>query len=415
MCDLDRRSFLRIGLGATAAASVAPALLAQEAVRSPKARAVIVLFMEGGPSHIDTFDPKPGQDTNGPFKAIDTAAKGIQICEHLPRVAAEMKHLSIIRSLSSREGDHSRGQYVLHTGHTPEAATTHPGIGAYLSREKGAAGAALPNFITIQQRSRMPGAAFLSNDHAPYPVDRPGEPILNIRYAQGVDVLRFNDRMHVLEDLEESFAGEHGGGFAQKRREAYHKADQLMHTPQLRAFDLKDEEDALRDRYGRTPFGQGCLLARRLVERGVKYVEVGLGGWDTHGDNFTKVQGNLETLDPAFGTLVGDLRQRGLLDETVVLWMGEFGRTPRINGQNGRDHWPRVFSMVVGGGGIEGGRIVGSSDAGGFEIKDRPVTVEDYAATLYQCVGIDTKKQTVNEFGRPIRILNGGAPIRELF
>jgi uncharacterized protein (DUF1501 family) len=245
-------------------------------------------------------------------------------------------------------------------------------------------------------------------------VERPGEPISNIRYSPGIDVLRFNERMHVLEDLEEAFAGEHGADFIQKRREAYHKADQLMHTPQLRAFDLKEEDESLRDRYGRTPFGQGCLLARRLVERGVKFVEVGLGGWDTHGDNFTKTQGLMETLDPAFGTLVRDLRERGLLQETMVLWMGEFGRTPRINGQDGRDHWPRVFSMVAGGGGIEGGRVVGASDAGGFEIKDRAVTVEDYAATLYHCLGIDAKKQTVNEFGRPIRILNGGAPIREL-
>jgi hypothetical protein len=415
MNELDRRSFLRIGLGATAAASMAPALLAQEAVGRIKAKAVIVLFMGGGPSHIDTFDPKPGKDTNGPFKAIETAARGIQICEHLPRLAAEMKHLSIIRSMTSREGDHGRGQYVLHTGHVPEAATSHPGIGAYVSRERGTPGAALPNFITIQLRGRVPGSAFLPLDHAPYSVDRPGEPISNIRYAAGVDVLRFNERMHVLENLEDAFAAERGADFVQKRREAYRKADQLMHAPQLRAFDLRDEEESLRDRYGRTPFGQGCLLARRLVEKGVKYVEVGLDGWDTHADNFGKIQGQMETLDPGFSTLVADLRARGMLEETMVLWMGEFGRTPRINGQNGRDHWPQVFSMVMGGGGIEGGRVIGASDAGGFEIKDRPVTVEDYASTVYSCLGIDARKQTINELGRPIRILNGGTPVRELF
>ena len=414
MCDLDRRSFLRIGLGATAAASMSPALLAQEPARTAKAKAVIVLFMEGGPSHIDTFDPKPGQDTNGPFKAIDTAVRGIQICEHLPRVAAELKHVSIIRSMTSKEGDHGRGQYVLHTGHVPEPATSHPGIGSYVSREKGTAESALPNFIAIQSRGRVQGPAFLSNDHAPFSVDRPGDPISNIRYAGGVDVLRFNERMHVLEDLEESFAKERAEGFGRKRRDAYHKADQLMHTPQLRAFDLKEEKDELRDQYGRTPFGQGCLLARRLVERGVKYVEVGLGGWDTHGDNFVKIQGSLAALDPAFATLIRDLRERSMLQETLVLWMGEFGRTPRINGQNGRDHWPQVFSMVMGGGGVEGGRVIGESDAGGFAVKDRPVTVEDYASTVYHCLGIDSRKQTVNEVGRPIRILNGGAPVREL-
>jgi len=174
-----RREFLVTSLAGAAALAFSPWAARTRAAEEKKtgdksAKACILLFLDGGPSHIDTFDPKPGQDTNGPFKAIDTAAKGIQICEHLPRIAAEMKNLSIIRSLTSKEGDHGRGQYVLHTGHAPEAATTHPGIGAYVSREKGAPGSALPNFITVQLRGRVPGPAFLSNDHAPYPVERPG-------------------------------------------------------------------------------------------------------------------------------------------------------------------------------------------------------------------------------------------------
>jgi hypothetical protein len=408
---MDRRSFLRIGLGASAAAGFAPSAFARSV---GKARALIVLFMEGGPSQLDTFDLKPGTDTGGPFRPIETAAPGVQICQHLPRLAREMKDVSVIRSLTSTEGDHLRGQYLLHTGHKPEPAINHPGIGSYVSRELGHPDAGLPNCITVGLKTRVPGAAFLKPVHAPYAVEQPGEPIRNIRYAAGVDVLRFNGRMELLRTLEEEFAKAHETPYAEGRREAYRRADQLMHTPELRAFDLREEEDALRDAYGRTPFGQGCLLARRLVERGVRFVEVGLGGWDTHSNNFDGTEALMDTLDPGFSTLLLDLRRRGMLEETLVVWMGEFGRTPKINAQNGRDHWPKNFCVAMAGGGIRGGRVVGATDAHGLEIRERPVPVEDYAATIYHCLGIDAKKPTINEIGRPLRIQNAGAPVREL-
>ncbi len=409
MSKLNRRAFLRVGLGASAAASL-PAFATAQSVA--KAKALIVLFMEGGPSQMDTFDLKPGTDTGGPFKPIGTSAPGVRISEHLPRLAREMKDVSIIRSLTSTEGDHARGQYLLHTGHKPEPATTHPGIGSYVARELGSPNAGLPNCITVALKTRVPGEAFLKPEYAPYAVEQPGEPIRNIRYAMGVDVLRFNERMDLLRTIEGEFAS--GTPFAEGRRESYRRADQLMHTPELRAFDLREEEDALRDSYGRTPFGQGCLLARRLVERGVKFIEVGLGGWDTHSNNFEGTETLMDTLDPAFATLVLDLRRRGLLEETLIVWMGEFGRTPRINPQNGRDHWPKNFCVAMAGGGIQGGRVVGATDAHGMEIRQRPVPVEDYAATIYQCLGIDAKKPTINEMGRPIKIQNTGAPVREL-
>lgn len=411
MRGLDRRSFLRIGLGASAAATLAPSAWAQSAA---KAKAVIVLYMDGGPSQMDTFDLKPGRSTGGSFKPIPTAADGIEICEHLPRLAREMKHVSLIRSLTSPEGDHGRGHYFLHTGHKPEPAVTHPGFGSYVSRELGDPAAALPNCMTVALKARMPGAAFLKPEHSPYAVEHPGEPIRNIRYAAGVDVLRFNERMEILKGLEEEFEKAHAGGVVEGRREAYRRADQLMHTPHLRAFDLREEDAKLRETYGHAPFGQGCLLARRLVERGVKFVEVGLGGWDTHVNNFEATQGLMETLDPGFSTLIRDLRERRMLEETLVVWMGEFGRTPRINAQNGRDHWPKSFTVALAGGGVQGGRAVGETDADGYEIRNRAVTVEDYVSTIYHCLGIDVRKQTVNELGRPIRILNGGAPLREL-
>jgi uncharacterized protein (DUF1501 family) len=193
-------------------------------------------------------------------------------------------------------------------------------------------------------------------------VRQPGQPIHNIQYARGVDSRRFKDRTDLLSKLENEFEKLHATAYLQGRREAYREADKLMHTPDLRAFDLSDEDVTLRDAYGRNRFGQGCLLARRLVERGVKFVEVGLGGWDTHQDNFNQTRSLLDVLDPAFATLTRDLKQRGLLTETLVVWLGEFGRTPRINANNGRDHWPKCFSTVLAGGGIQGGRVVGRTD-----------------------------------------------------
>ena len=410
MCDLDRRSFLRIGLGASAAAFL-PGEGARGDERRATAKSVIVLYMEGGPSQLDTFDLKPGRGTGGPFKEIETDARGIRICEHLPRLAREMRNVSLVRSMTSKEGDHQRGQYLLHTGQRPEGAVTHPGIGSYVSREIGAPDASLPNCIAV--RARLPGSAFLKAEHSPYGVDEPGQPIRDIRPARGVDAARSKERQEILGMLEEGFPA--GGPWVDGRREAYRKAERLMNTPQLKAFELDGEAAALRDAYGRNPFGQGCLLARRLVERGVKFVEVGLYGWDTHADNFAKTKELMETLDPGFATLVRDLRDRSLLADTLVVWMGEFGRTPRINPQNGRDHWPKAFSVAFAGGGVQGGRVVGATDADGFDIVDRPVTVEDYAATIYRPLGIDVKKPTLNESGRPIRILSAGVPVKELF
>ena len=413
MEHLDRRSFLRIGIGAPLAATAFSPLAAHGSAKRASAKAVIVLYMEGGPSQLDTFDLKPGQETGGPFRPIDTAARGIRICEHLPQLAREMKHLAVIRSMTSREGDHRRGRYLLHTGHRPEPAVTHPGMGSYVSRELGDPDAPLPNVVAV--RARPPGAAFLAATHAPYSIDAPGRPVPNVEYGPGVDDARFSKRMKILNVFEQEFARERATGFVLRRRAMYRKAERFMHAPQLRAFELEDEEERLRTAYGQTPFGQGCLLARRLVERGVKFVEVGMKGWDTHRDNFDRTKRLMETLDPAFSTLVRDLHHRRLLEETLVVWMGEFGRTPRINRNNGRDHWPKSFSVVMAGGGVQGGRAIGETDAQGWEIKKRPVPVEDYAASIYRCLGIDQTRQTVNELGRPIRILNAGAPVSELF
>ena len=412
MHEIERRTFLRIGLGMTAASAFVPPGLAKEAEAKARAKAVIMLFMDGGPSQIDTFDPKPGKSTGGSFQAIDTAVRGIQICEHMPRLGKQMRDLSLIRSMTSKEGDHRRGKYLIHTGHRPQGAFERPAVGCYVGHEKGDPEAALPNYISVL--APVFSAAFLKSRHAPYPVRQPGQPIHNIQYARGVDSRRFKNRTDLLSKLEDEFEKLHATAYLQGRREAYREADKLMHTPDLRAFDLSDEDDKLRRAYGRNRFGQGCLLARRLVERGVKFVEVGLGGWDTHQDNFNQTRSLLNVLDPAFATLIRDLGQRGLLKETLVVWLGEFGRTPRINANNGRDHWPTCFCTVLAGGGIQGGRVVGRTDSLGMAVKERPVTVQDFYATMYLCLGVDTQKKFLGESGRPIQILDNGEPIVEL-
>ena len=413
MHDLNRQTFLRIGLGATAAAAFVPSLLAKEAASKAKAKAVIMLFMDGGPSQIDTFDPKPGKSTGGPFKAIDTAVPGIQICEHMPKLGKQMRDLSIIRSMTSKEGDHNRGKYLIHTAHAPQGAFVRPAVGCYVGHETGEPEATLPNYISVV--APLFSAAFLKSRHAPYPVRRPGHPIQNIKYARGVDSQRFKNRTDLLSKLEDEFEKLHATAYQQGRRESYREADKLMHTPDLRAFDLSSEDDKLRRAYGRNPFGQGCLLARRLVERGVKFVEVGLGGWDTHQDNFNRSRRLVNVLDPAFATLIHDLKQRGLLDETLVVWLGEFGREPHINEYTGRHHWPACFCTVLAGGGIQGGRVVGKTDSLGEAVAKRPVTVQDFYATMYSCLGVDTQKEFMDESGRPIQILDKGEPTLELF
>jgi len=412
MSALDRRTVLRIGLGTTAAAAFVPPLLAREAAAMAKAKAVIMLFMDGGPSQIDTFDPKPGKSTGGSFQAIDSAVRGVRVCEHLPKLASRFNDLSIIRSMTSKEGDHRRGKYLVHTGHRPQGAFERPAVGCFVGHEMGRQDSALPNYISVL--APVFSAAFLKARHAPYPVREPGQPIHNIRYPRGVDSGRFADRTNLLRELEDEFQKLHATAYGRGRREAYLQADKLMHTPDLRAFSLKNEDDTLRDAYGRNKFGQGCLLARRLIERGVKFVEVGLGGWDTHQNNFKQTRSLLNVLDPAFSTLIKDLKQRGLLKDTLVVWLGEFGRTPRINRYNGRDHWPNCFSTVLAGGGVQGGRVVGRTDPLGMAVRERPVTVQDFYATMYACLGVDIKKKFPGESGRPIQILEKGEPVAEL-
>jgi hypothetical protein len=376
----------------------------------------ILLWMSGGPSHMDTWDLKPDSEKNGgEFKPIDTSASGVKISEHLPLVAKQMKHLSIVRSLDSKEGNHDRGTYMMHTGYQPNPTVVHPGFGSYCSYELGEA---MPNFdlphcISINTPSL--GAGFLGMSHAPFMVQNPNAPIANLQPPQGVDDMRQNRRLQMLSMVEKNFLGQKRGQAADDHKAVYAKTVRMMNSQYTRALSLKDEPDAVRDAYGRGSFGSGCLMARKLVEAGVSFVEVALGGWDMHTNIFEELSTKrLPELDKGMASLVADLDQRGLLQDTLIVWMGEFGRTPRINQNGGRDHWPRSWSIVMGGGGIKGGQVVGSTDKDGVDIVDRPVGVTDMVATMTKAMGIKVDTQYTTPRGRPIKIVDGGKPISEL-
>jgi uncharacterized protein (DUF1501 family) len=406
MTCCSRRTFLGGSLGgffAYALRNRADGLFAQES--AGRAKRCIVLWMDGGPSHVDTFDPKPGQETGGPTKAIETAARGVRIAEALPQIAKRMKKLSIVRSIGSKEGDHLRGQYLFHTGYPLVEGFARPALGAMVSKET--AEARIPKYVTLGAAGF--GPAFLGAAHAPFSVEDARQALESLR-AVG----RKKDRIRFLRTLGQEFDDAHAADVLAGREEMLRKIEELSDTSFVRALDLDTEPSRERERYGKTPFGQRCLTARRLLESGVRFVEIHQDGWDTHIDNFTKVGEVCGVIDGPWSALMDDLDAKGLLDETVVLWMGEFGRTPTINARNGRDHFPRVTCAVVGGGGLQGGRVVGETDRLGANIVKDPVGVPDLFATLFQSFGVDPKRRFRTEFGGTATLTDNGTPIRAL-
>jgi hypothetical protein len=416
--------------------------LAARAANDPqRRRSCILLWMNGGPSQMDTFDLKPGHANGGPYKEIPTSVAGIRISEHFPQLAKHMEQLALIRSMSTKEADHGRASYLLRTGRVPGGPVQYPTLGSVLSKELGNPDAELPNFVSIAPfRFLSPaayGSGFLGPQFAPLIV---GEGTANFggpqqEYEQalkvedlalpnGISASQAAARMQLLEQMEQDFLSGRATIASVTHHTAYQRAVTLMRSAAAKAFDLDEETANVRDSYGRNLFGQGCLLARRLVERGVPFIEVTLStapgvnngiGWDTHQNNFDSVKSLSQVLDQAWATLMGDLRMRGLLDSTLIVWMGEFGRTPKINANRGRDHWANSWTTVLAGGGINGGQVVGRTSADGMAVEERPVTVPDLLATVGLALGVDIAKQNMSNVGRPIRIVEPTAnPIREV-
>jgi hypothetical protein len=427
MMSLDRRNFLRAS-AASVGASWLPALAARAADDPARKRACIVLWMAGGPTQTDTFDPKPDHANGGPFKAIDTAAPEVRIAEHLALVAKQMKHLAVVRSMATKEGDHGRATLHMRTGNLPQGGIDFPTFGALVSNERTRPADDLPGYVSISPRgfgTAALSAGFLGSRHSPLVVgdtgggyggeENGGLRVENLGLPPGVSERRADERRALLEETEADFLTSRPGIATDSHTSAYQRAVRLMKESAAQAFDLSDEKAALRDKYGRNRFGQGCLLARRLVERGVPFVEVTLSGWDTHDNNFAQVKGLCGTLDPAWATLMTDLKDKGLLETTTVVWMGEFGRTPGINPRNGRDHYPNAWSVVLGGGGINGGQAVGKTSKDGMTVEERPVAVPDLLATICHAIGIDPTKQNMSNVNRPIRIVEQAAkPVKEV-
>ena len=408
---MSRRHFLQHLAGSAAMAGVAGAfgqsLTAHAQTLRRNHKSAILLWMGGGPPTIDMFDLKPGAATGGPFQPIATTGEA-QICEHLPQLAQQMKHLSIIRSMSTREADHGRGRYYMHTGFVPNPNIEHPSYGAVVAHEMQSLVPQLdvPPFISIGGPSEGPG--FLGMAYAPFQVDTSG----NVRNLQiDVEKSRLADRMQMLAVLEKNFISQQRGSAAADHAKVLDKTLSLMTSQQMRAFRIDEEPEAVRERYGDFGFGRSCLMARRLVETGVPFVEVDFGGWDLHDNNFTTLETKLPQLDQAMSALVEDLVQRGLWQDTAVLWMGEFGRTPRINGDAGRDHWARSWSVVAGGAGIAGGRVIGETNADGTRVESEPYSSEDLMATVCRGLGISLQTQYTSKNGRPMKIAGGGKVI----
>ncbi|WP_428307749.1 DUF1501 domain-containing protein [Lacipirellula sp.] len=411
---MSRRHFMQHLAGASALAG--PALALTHSLRANAAelkrnhKSCILLWMGGGPPTIDMWDMKPGAATGGKFKAISTAGEG-QINELLPQVAQQMKHLSIVRSMSTREADHTRGTYYLHTGFVPNPNVIHPGYGSVVAHELAAktAGLEIPPFVSVGGGSEGPG--FLGMGYAPFQVDSNGR-VRNLDTP--AEKGRMRDRMELLGMLERRFIDQNRGSAAGEHAKVLRNTIELMSSQQMEAFKVDSEPQAMKDRYGTGGFGRGCLMARRLVETGVPFVEVSMGGWDLHQNCFTTLEQKLPELDKAMSALVEDLDERGLLDDTVILWMGEFGRTPRINETAGRDHWARSWSVVLGGGGIPGGKVIGATNEDGTAVTTEPYSSEDLMATVCRAMGISLETVFTASNGRPMKIANGGKVISEL-
>ena len=410
----DRRRFLKLtsmaGLGWLT--PVGQRLAAQaERTREP-ARSIILIWLAGGPSQIDTFDPHPGTANAGPTRAIATAVKGVQLAEGFGRLAEAMGDVALVRSMVSKEGDHERGTYVMKTGYRPDATVEHPSIGAICCHEMPAGTTEIPRHISILSSQWPSRGGFLGGEFDAFQTDDPTRrlPDATPFVPRGRDAARNDD----LDVVERAFArGRSARVAATLHQDTIRRARRMMSSEQLKAFDITQEPEVVRRAYGDTPFGRACLAARRLTEVGVRCIEVNLGGWDAHVNNHEIHRKRVAVLDPALAALIGDLKRRGQLERTVVLCAGEFGRSPRINKLEGRDHWPNGFSIALAGGGIAGGRVIGATDPQGIKDPVDRTEIADLHATVLQAVGLDPARENVSPLGRPIA-LSQGRPIEAL-
>jgi len=427
---ITRREMLRLsaaGAFGVSASGWLPLLAQEAAAQKAKPKSCILLWMDGGPSHIDTFDPKPdaSERVRGEYKAIATSVAGIQVSEQFPKLARLMDHAAILRGMSTDEADHGRARIYMHTGYKPgSGGVSYPSVGAIVAAENGNPEAPLPNFVVtgtpLGKYDFFSSPGYLGPRHQPLTLAAASKGAAPAK--AGLENLEpraddFDDRMAVLEQFEQGFARTTRSAAAGAHQTTLARAVQLMRSGKGQAFDVDQESAAVRAAYGDSNFGRGCLLARRLVEAGVSFVEVYLANWDTHDRRAADAANGLMTqVDAGLAALIGELKERGLLDSTLLVWMGEFGRTPQTNNNGGRDHYARAWSTLLAGGGIKGGQVIGKTDRDGATVVDRPIPVKDFMASVCRALGIDYAKKNMTPSGRPIRLVDREAePIKELF
>jgi uncharacterized protein (DUF1501 family) len=407
---VSRRRFMALG-GAALAGS---GLLGQISLRADElkkqGRSCILVWLAGGPSQLETWDPKPGTPNGGETKAISTVVSGVQIAEYWPRLAKSLDRWGLIRSMTNKEGAHERATYQLHTGRRPTGSLKFPNIGSVVAEYLGSRDAELPNFVSIGQTI---GSGFLGVSSQPFIVNKPGALPDDVAHAVPTDQLE--RRLAQLREQNREFALAGAKALAVEQQGLYNQATRMILSPKLKAFQLDGESDSMREAYGKSAFGQGLLVARRLVESGVPFVEVHRGGWDNHQEIFKAMPKMAGEVDQGITALADDLRQRGLLEKNLVICMGEFGRTPKVNARSGRDHWPKTFSVLLAGAGIRGGRVIGKTTPDGTDVAEHPVLVEDLFQTICAAIGLDPTTTLEAPNGRPIQVVDGGQLISGLF
>jgi hypothetical protein len=399
-------------LGGTLA-SAAP----EATVPGGKAKSVIYLFMAGGMSHVDTFDPKKKKEVMGKTEVIPTKADGIMLGHYLKKTADVMDKVCVVNSMNSTQGAHEQGTYIMHTSYSLRGTIKHPALGAWVVKLGGRIHPELPGFVAVNSSPDVTGGGFLGAKYSAALIGSPDDGLQDSHRAGDVSPENFERRLTLADKMNREFHEKYKNADVQAYEELYREAISLMNSKDLKAFDLKEESQATRDLYGTGRFAQGCLLARRLVENGVRFIEVQLGGWDTHYDNFTGVEGRCKEFDQAYAALITDLEKRGKLQETLVVVATEFGRTPEIKAehQNGRDHHPAAFSCVLAGGGIKGGTAHGTTDPSGGKVKDGLVSVQDFNATIAYSLGLPYDTVIMSPSRRPFKIADKGVPITTLF
>ncbi|MGB1130056.1 MAG: DUF1501 domain-containing protein [Haloferula sp.] len=421
--ELTRRQFVSNAAKAYLGVHLFPMLGASVASAAPtsaaaKAKSVIYLYMSGGMSHLDTFDPKPKKkEVMGETEAIASSADDVFVGGHLKKTAEIMDKVCVVNSMTSKQGAHEQGAYMMHTSYAMRGTVKHPSIGAWTLKLGGRNNPDIPGYVAINSSPEMTSGGFFGAKYAAAPIGSASEGLKDSRRPGNVSKEDFDRRLSLADRLNKQFHGRYENADVKAYEELYQEAIRLMNSKDLKAFNLNGESEAVRKLYGGGRFAQGCMLARRLVEHGVRFVEVQLGGWDTHYDNFAGVEGRCQEFDQAYAALITDLHKRGMLKDTLVVVATEFGRTPEIKTEhnNGRDHHPSAFSCLLAGGGVKGGIKYGASDASGKKVKSKPVEPQDFNATIAHALGIPHDLVVMSPSQRPFRFADKGSPVMDVF